>query len=436
MRTIGSTSRRSFLGQIGGVVGTSVLCAGGRDELFAESLAAVQAEGAATQHGEEFWKFLRQQFLFEPGLIYLNSGTTGAMPRPVFEASVRFLRMLAENPKNRQFFEGLMMPNEVRRKAAALIGAELEETALTRNTTEGINIVAHGLPLKAGDQVLLTNQEHAAGREPWRLRAKRDGIEVTEVNIPTPCDAATFLNRFEAAITSRTRVIATPHIPTTTGMITPAREICALARSKGILTLLDGAHCSGQIRINVKDLGCDFYATSPHKWLHAPLGNGIFYVRQERQDMLWPLNAHGGWDTHRDARRYTTFGNRSWSSGMALGDAIDFANAIGIDRIEARQRTLMTDFKRQLLALPGVEPLTSSDPALYCAQSAFRIPKLGQQDVGTFLREKHNVIVGGGRGRFRVDIAYFISPQELEKTVEIFDSVIRKGVTKATSAGL
>ena len=178
-----------------------------------------------------------------PGLIYLNAGTTGAMPQPVFDAEVRYQRMLAENPKVRHLFEYVVLPNEVRKKAAILIGADLEETALTHNTTEGLNIVAHGLPLKAGDQVIITDQEHPAHREAWRLRSKRDSIDVIQVKIPSPLpDAATFLNLVDRAITSRTKVIAVPHIPTTTGMITPAKQVCALARSKNILCLLDGAH--------------------------------------------------------------------------------------------------------------------------------------------------------------------------------------------------
>ncbi len=287
------SSRRGFLLDFSGALSASAFWATGTDPLLAKTSEEIRARSQSQdKDDEEFWAFIRKQFMLEPGLIYLNSGTTGAMPRPVFEAQGRYQRMLAENPKVRGLFEH-MVAEEVRKKAAQFIGADVEETALTHNTTEGLNIVAHGLPLKAGDQVLITDQEHPAHREPWRLRSKRDGIDVTEVKIPTPLpDAATFVKLFEAAMTSRTRVIAIPHIPTTTGMISPAREICALARAKGIFSLLDGAHCVGQIKFNVKELGCDFYACSPHKWLHAPLGNGIFYVRRELQNILWPLNGH------------------------------------------------------------------------------------------------------------------------------------------------
>src|SRR5216684_3898421 len=244
------SSRRQFVGGFSSAVATSV-------SLGASSrpLAAQTASVANTKLMDEaYWTFVSKQFLLEGGLTYLNAGTTGAMPRPVFDAQARYQRMLAENPKVRHLFEYVVLPNHIRKKAAAVIGADLEETALTHNTTEGLNIVAHGLPLKAGDQVLITDQEHPAHREAWRLRAKRDGIEVIPVKIPTPLPGAdTFLNLFDRAITSRTKLIAVPHIPTTNGMITPAKEICALARSKGILCMLDGAHGVGQIKFDVKE---------------------------------------------------------------------------------------------------------------------------------------------------------------------------------------
>ena len=423
-------SRRGLL-RLGGGLSASAFLAAGTDPRLAEALAEVRARAAADGDSEQFWSFIGKQFMLEQGLVYLNSGTTGAMPRPVFEAEIRYQRMLAENPKVRGLFER-QVADEVRRKAARWIGADLEETALTHNTTEGLNIVAHGLPLKAGDQVLITDQEHPAHREPWRLRAKRDGIEVTEVKVPAPLpDAATFLNLFERAITARTRVIAVPHITTTTGTIFPAREISALARARGLWSLLDGAHCAGQIRVDVKQIGCDFYATSPHKWLHAPLGNGIFFVRKELQKTLWPLMGHSGWDTHPDARRYTTFGNRSWAGAAALGDAIDFAAPIGIDRMEARQRALMTEFRRRFLALGGIEPFNADDAALRCGQSAFRLRNISAHQLATYLREEHRIVVAEKSDNgLRIDTAYFVAPRDLERTVEVIDHVVRRGMFK------
>lgn len=432
----GFHSRRAFIGGVAGAAWAATLLHTGRDPLFAETLATIRGSAmAAAGNDDAFWDSLQTKFLFEPGLTYLNAGTTGAMPRAVVEAEARYQRMLAENPRIRSHFEQEVVPTIVRKKAADVLGASLDETALTHNTTEGLNIVAHGLPLKAGDHVVITDQEHGGHLEPWRLRTKRDSLDLTLAKIPIPLpNAGAFVDAIARAITPRTKVIAFPLIPTTVGMITPAKEVCALARSKGIWTLVDGAHASGQIRLNVRDIGCDFFATSPHKWLHAPLGNGIFYARKEMQDTLWPLTGAAGWDKFGDARKYSAFGNRSWATAMALGDAIDFANAIGIDKIEARLRSLTTSFKNRLLTLPGIEPLSPTDPALYCGMSAYRTVKLKPRDLVTYLKDKHKIIVGGKAEGIRIDISYYISPQQLDRTFEVLDRVTRGGIPGSAGA--
>ncbi|HEY1309226.1 MAG TPA: aminotransferase class V-fold PLP-dependent enzyme [Vicinamibacterales bacterium] len=423
-------SRRAFLGRVAATAWVGAFLETGRDPILARDLASLRSNAAAAAtDNEAFWTGLQSKFLFEPGLVYLNAGTTGAMPRAVVEAESRYQHMLAENPRVRSHFEQEVVPTIVRQKAADLLGASLDETALTHNTTEGLNIVANGLPLKAGDHVIITDQEHPGHREPWRLRAKREGLELTlaEIPIPLPNDAV-FVDAMSRHMTPRTKVIGFPLIPTTVGMITPAKKMCAVARSKGIWTVVDGAHASGQIRVNVKDLGCDFFATSPHKWLHAPLGNGIFYARKEMQDTLWPLTGAAGWDTFHDARKYSAFGNRSWATATALGDAIDFANAIGIDKIEARLRFLTTHFKKRLLSMPGVDSLSPNDEAMYCGMSAYRIGKIKPSELVAYLKNKHKIIVAGKTQGIRVDISYYITPRQLDAVLDVLDGVMRGGV--------
>ena len=423
-------SRRAFIGRVGAAAWLAALIETGRDPVFAKALSTLRVDAmAATSDNEAFWDSLQSKFLFEPGLIYLNAGTTGAMPRAVVEAEARYQHMLAENPRVRSHFEQDVVPKIVRQKAADLLGASLDETALTHNTTEGLNIVANGLPLKAGDHVIITDQEHPGHREPWRLRAKREGLDLTFAKIPIPLpNDAVFVDAISREITPRTKVIGFPLIPTTVGMITPAKEMCALARSKGIWTVVDGAHASGQIHVDVKDIGCDFFATSPHKWLHAPLGNGIFYAKKDMQDTLWPMTGAAGWDTFHDARKYSAFGNRSWATAMALGDAIDFANAIGIDKIEARLRFLTTRFQKGLLAMPGVEPLSPSNPSMYCGMSAYRTGKLKPGDLVAYMKDKHKTIVAGKSDGIRVDISYYISPRQIDSTLDILDHVMHGGI--------
>ena len=199
------------------------------------------------------------------------------------------------------------------------------------------------------------------------------------------------------------------------------------------MSRVDCAQSAGQIKFSVKEVGCDFYATSPHKWLHAPLGNGLFYCRKDLQNTLWPLTGAAGWDQFQDARKYSAFGNRSWPTAMALGHAIDFANAIGIDNIEARQRALMTKFKNDLHGV-GVESLTPADPACYCAMSAFAIPNVSGHNLSTYLLEKHNIVVSERANGFRADIGYYNSWEDLQKTVDVVAGAVQRFVQDQRTA--
>src|SRR3970282_1792948 len=180
---------------------------------------------------------------------------------------------------------------------ADFIGAQLQEIALGRNATEGLNYVANGLDLAPGDEVLTTDEEHPSAINRWLLKAKRYGIVVKQVALPKPPQSkAQILDLFDQARTSRTRVVMASHVTSTTGCVLPARELCAWAKEHGLLSLIDGAHAIGMIPINVKEIGCDFYVSSPHKWLLAPKGCGLLYVRAEGCDRLWATIATRGWD--------------------------------------------------------------------------------------------------------------------------------------------
>src|SRR5207237_5384880 len=223
-----------------------------------------------------------------------------------------------------------------------LVGSKRDEIALLRNATEANSYIANGLDMKPGDEVLMTDQEHPGGEQPWNLRAKRYGIVVKKITLPKPVpDAATVLNLFNEAITPRTRVIFFSHITTVTGVVLPAKEICALARSKGILSAVDGAHVTGMMRLRVHDLGCDLYSSSPHKWLQAPKGSGFLFVRDEMIDRLWNTIATEGWDDVKiRAERFQRIGSSNVPALWGLRASIELANDIGMDRIERRHRQL------------------------------------------------------------------------------------------------
>src|SRR5437762_13255039 len=187
--------------------------------------------------------------------------------------------------------------NEFRDPLAQFVGCSRDEIALLRNATEANSYIANGLEMQPGDEVLISDQEHPGGEQPWNLRAKRYGIVVKKFTLPLPpASASDVLNRVDAAITPRTRVLFISHITTTTGVVLPAKELSALARAKGILSAVDGAHVAGMMRLNLHELGCDMYTSSPHKWLQAPKGSGVLYVRDVGRDRLWNTIVTAGWD--------------------------------------------------------------------------------------------------------------------------------------------
>ncbi len=225
---------------------------------------------------DAYWAELRKQFLIPSDEIYLNNGTVGSSPAPVlraiFDAYTQTEKMDQQDPKNYPIW-GYAAWNQFRDPLARFVGCKRDEIALLRNATEANSYIANGIDMNAGDEVLMTDQEHPGGLQPWRLRAKRYGVVVSTVTLPKPVkDSSQVLNLFNDAITPRTRVIFFSHITTATGVVLPAKELCALARLKNILSAVDGAHVTGMMRLNLHELGCDLYSSSPHKWLQATKG--------------------------------------------------------------------------------------------------------------------------------------------------------------------
>ncbi|MGH9651173.1 MAG: aminotransferase class V-fold PLP-dependent enzyme, partial [Terriglobales bacterium] len=283
---------------------------------------------------EAYWAALRKQFLIPEDEVYLNNGTVGSSPRPVlqaiFDAYEQTEKMAQAEPEDYPIW-GYAAWNDFRDPLAAFVGCSRDEIALVRNATEANNYIANGVEMKAGDEVLMSDQEHPGGEHPWNLKAKRYGIVVKKFTLPKPPkSAAEILNLINDAITPRTRVIFVSHISTVTGVVLPAKEICALARSKGILSALDGAHAPGMMKLDIHALGCDMYSSSPHKWLQAPKGSGFLYVRDEVIDRLWSTIATEGWDEPQiRAERFQRIGSSNVPALHGLRASIQLANDIG-----------------------------------------------------------------------------------------------------------
>jgi isopenicillin-N epimerase len=328
-------------------------------------LALSKTLDAATD-SETYWALVKRQFPLEDGLTYMNAANVCPASRPVLDRHAEFLRDFQANPsfQNRLKYEALR--ERLRQKIGAALRVSPEEIAITRNTSEGSNIIVKGVDLKPGDEVIVTDHNHPSNSDSWKVRAARDGFAVKSVPVRIPAKSVDDLvAQMDAAITPRTKVIAITHVTSTTGILYPARQIAELARRRGIWMHLDGAQTFGMMDINLKEIGCDSFSTSAHKWLMGPLEAGVLYVRTERIPQTWPSIVTAGWsDNLKGARKLEVYGQRDDPRIVALESAMDFQTLIGIEKAEARVRFLASSLKRQLAEIPGVELKTNLEPEL------------------------------------------------------------------------
>ncbi len=405
---------------------------------------------------ERYWAALRRQWLLAADRINLNCGSVGCTPLPVLRAMVEHI-LSAEEFRETPFpwfgYEENARLRELRDALAAFLGCQRDELALVRNATEANNVVTNGLDFAPGDEVLLTDQEHPGGRCGWEQRALRHGLKLNYVNLPKPpASTHQILDLFDRALTPRTKLIFFSHITTVTGVILPAKEICALARSKGILSHVDGAHAIGQIPLDLHDLGCDFYATSPHKWLMAPKGTGTLFIREELMDRLWVNIPSGDWrNLPLKAWRFSNFGTSNLSVFVGLKAALDFFYAIGPERIYARQHQLATRVRDRIASYPQLktvnasgdeffgalvsfEPASdSSQPAAPVAPCASATPSASAssstslKDLSSIAREcaARHIRIAGGVERIRIATNIFTQPTELNAFFDAIDAGLR-----------
>jgi len=358
--------------------------------------------------------------------VYLNNGTVGSSPMPVlraiFDGYNETEKMAQKDPEDYPIW-GYASWNEFRDPVAAFVGCNRDEFALLRNATEANSYIANGLDMKPGEEVLMTDQEHPGGEHPWNLKAKRYGIVVKKVTLPKPVpNAAAVLNLFNDAITPRTRVVFFSHIPTVTGVVLPAKELCALARSKGILSAVDGAHVPGMMKLNLHELGCDMYSSSPHKWLQAPKGSGFLFVRDEVIDRLWNTIATEGWnDTKIRAERFQRIGSSNVPALWGLRAAVQLANEIGMERIEKRHRQ-MADYILKEMVKRGAESWTSPDPALRCAIAAVNVPPIQIGEIENWMWKNKKIrIRGGAPSKIRLSTPYYLLRKDVDRFLTAYD---------------
>jgi isopenicillin-N epimerase len=402
-----------------------------------------------------YWAELRRQWLLTPDHINLNCGSVGCTPLPVLRAMIEHV-LYAEEYREPEYpwfgYEEDTRLNEVRTSMAAFLHVDRDELALVRNATEANNVVANGLDLKPGDEVLLTDQEHPGGLYPWQQKAQRYGVKLNTVALPKPpASTEEIVERFENALTPKTQIIVFSHITTMTGVVLPAKEICAMARKRSVLTHVDGAHAIGQIPLNLSDIGCDFYGSSPHKWLMAPKGTGTLYIRQENLDRLW-VNIATANSNNKElkAYRFSWFGTSNLSVMVGLKAALDFYAALGPERIYARAHELAGQVRGRVANYPQLkivnasgdqfyggmvcfEPVIAPTPAAAVAAAA---PAAGATPAAVVptapgLKKvaeecaKRQIRIAGGEQRMRISTHIFTQPTELNKFYDALDVGMR-----------
>ena len=398
----------------------------GMSSMFAAGLSLLPDAVLYARDPDAYWADIRKKFLIPRDEVYLNNGTVGSSPAPVLQAvfdGYNTLEKMADVDPEDYPIWGYAAWNQFRDPLAAFVGCARDNLALVRNSTEANSYLANGIDMKPGDEVLMTDQEHPGGEHPWNLKAKRYGIVVKKVALPKPVhDANQVLTLFNDAITDRTRVIFFSHITTVTGVVLPAKELCSLARTKGILSFVDGAHVTGMMRLNVTDLGCDAYSSSPHKWLQAPKGTGFLYIRDDVMDRVWNTIVTEGWDEPKlKAERFQRIGSSNVPSLWGLKAAIEFASSIGIDKIESRHRELC-DYILAEMMKRGAESWTSPDPALRCAIATVNVPPIKKTELETWLWQKHKIrIRGGDPSKLRLSTPYYLQRKDIDRYLAAFD---------------
>ncbi len=381
-----------------------------------------------------YWEGIRKHFLFQDGLIMMNNGTVGPMPKPVFNTLMKYFKLQVTNPFDVYNFIPTLKES-VRQKLARFINASADEVVLTHNTTEGINFVASGLDMKEGDEVIVSNMEHPGAIHPWRLKEKRHGIVIKQVPFGLPPKGISeIVDGIAAAITPRTRIISIGHTVYISGLISPLKEVCQMARQRGILVLGDSAHGLGMLDLNMNEMGVDFFASSPYKWLGAPTGIGLLYVRKDAQDRLWPTIVTSGWDTANDARKFEAHGQDADALVFALGEALDFQNAIGKKRVERRIKALAGYLKQGLCKIQGVKLHTPEDAYLSGGLTAFSIEGVDPAKIVDFVREKYNIVVRtigsqeAGTYAVRVSTPIYVSHKDIDLFLEGVKDLVKHKV--------
>lgn len=430
-------NRRQFLGAVGVPAATAMApllnplgLSRALDAL--EELAASTATPAQIAANEDIWRAVQTAYSVDRSLVNLNYGGVGASPIVVQDAMKRYLDYSNTAPVYSMWRILEPQAEGVRQRLARHFGADTEEIAITRNASESLQICQFGMDLARGDEILTTTQDYGRMINTFKQRERREGVVLKQFSFPVPAeDEDEIVSLFEHNITDRTRLILMCHQINLTGQILPVRKVVQMARRHGIPVIVDGAHAYGQFAFKHEDLDCDYYGTSLHKWLNAPHGTGLLYVRRDRIAELWPLMAAPE-KQRDDIRKFEQIGTHPEANFLGIGDALTFHEGIGDERKEARLRYLRNYWAERLLENDRVHLNTSLDPRFSCCLSNVYIDGVDTTALGSYMWDQHRIIVTPiNHAEFtglRVTPNVCTTLEELDRFCDAMEYVIRNGL--------
>jgi len=426
-------ARRDFLRQVvpAGAAGLIGLKTNWLERVVSATAAVADRSAADTAADESYWREIQQAFTLDRTIINLNNGYTCPSPRVVHEALKRYLDISNQAPIH--FMWNMLEPNveSVRRKLAAEAGCDAEELAITRNASEALQIAQLGIELQPGDEVLTTNQDYGRMLDTWEQRVRRDKIKLTKISFPVPTtNIAELKDRFERAITPKTKVIHFCHVTNLTGQLFPVRDIARMARSRGIQTVVDGAHAFAHFPFALRDLEVDYYGTSLHKWLLAPVGTGFLYVRRDNIERLWPLTPPPA-SKLKDIRKFEEIGTHPAANHNAIAEALAFHQAIGVERKAARLRYLTDRFTTRLDKHPRVKILSSRLPNQAWGLANVSLDGVDASKAYDFLWTKYRIITAAIKHAeyqgLRVTPNVYTTLEELDTFSAAIEDLLKNG---------
>ncbi len=429
-------NRRHFLGAVG--VPAFGALAGLQPSGLARALEAVEAaageKGSAEEFAanEDFWFEIQQAFTVDRTLINLNNGGVCPSPAVVQDAMKRHLDYSNTAPVYTMWRILEPQREAVRTRLARSFGCDPEEIAVTRNASESLQICQLGFDLKPGDEVLTTNQDYPRMLTTFQQRQRREGIVLKQFSLPVPAeDPDQVVSLFEQNITPRTKLILMCHIINLTGQILPVKRVVRMARGKGVPVIVDGAHAFAHFQFEHADLDCDYYGSSLHKWLFAPHGTGLLYVRRDKIRSLWPMMAAGE-AMDEDIRKFEEIGTHPAANFLAIGEALTFHEGIGPARKQERLRYLTRYWAEKLLEHDRVRLHTSLKPGLSCGLANVQLEGIDSVELVSHLWARHRIIVTPIKHAefegIRVTPAVYTTTRELDRFVEAMERVIRDGI--------